>query len=48
MRRRLALLLLLIGAGCAWIPSRTEPWCLPRAKWDREAKRVSIGVKCAW
>lgn len=30
------------------IPSKTEPWCLPHGKYQRDDKRVVLGVKCAW
>lgn len=42
-----AALLCLLLAGCA-IPSRTEPWCLPQGKYNKQAERVYVGLRCAW
>jgi hypothetical protein len=29
-------------------PSRTEPWCLPKAKYDHKHQKYYAGVRCAF
>jgi uncharacterized lipoprotein YajG len=41
------LVVALLLAGCAW-PSRTQPWCLPKAKYQQETHGVFVGVRCDW
>ena len=38
-------LIVLILCGCA-VPSKTQDFCYPRLKYDREKKEISVGVKC--
>lgn len=35
----------LVVSGCA-LPSKTEPFCYPKAKYERDHKRYYLGAKC--
>lgn len=49
MRARMTFVLLCAFiAGCGFIPSKTESWCLPKLKYGHVEKRAYAGVRCDW
>lgn len=50
MGRRAALWIgaaVLILTGCAW-PTQNEPYCFPKAKYQRATHGAYLGVRCGW
>lgn len=46
-RASLACLCVVILAGCPW-PTREDPFCLPKGKYNRDRHELYAGVRCAW
>ena len=34
--------------GCISMPTKTEPFCYPQGKYNRDTKQKFIGIKCHW
>lgn len=47
LKQTLALLAALLLTGCAW-PTREDPFCLPKAKYQRQTHTAVLGMRCAW